>query len=193
VPFKEDSSDLVLGPTNRGRWSYACSKAIDEFLALAYHREKRLPVVVVRFFNTVGPRQIGRYGMVIPTFVRQALMGEPLTVYGDGSQRRSFTNVADAVEAVIQLSRAPEAVGEVVNVGNADEEVTMLELAQLVKELTGSGSEIVFVPYEQAYGHGFEDMARRLPDLSKARRLIGYAPKRGIRDTIGEVIRHMQA
>ena len=192
VPFREDS-DIVFGATTRGRWSYACSKAIDEFLALAYHREKQLPVVVLRFFNTVGPRQVGRYGMVIPTFVKQALLGQPITVYGDGTQRRSFTNVADAVAATVALARHPDAVSEVVNVGNAAEEISILDLARLVKEMTDSSSEIVLIPYDQAYVPGFEDMARRLPDLGKAERLVGYKPTRGIKETLAEVISHLQA
>ncbi len=176
VPFREDS-DLVLGPPSKGRWSYACSKAIDEFLALAYYKEKRLPVVVVRLFNTVGPRQTGRYGMVIPNFVRQALHGRPLTVFGDGSQTRCFTYVSDVVAALVQLAERPEAVGEVVNIGNDREEISILDLAQRVRARTGSTSEILFVPYSKAYEEGFEDMPRRVPDLTKVRRLVGYEPQ----------------
>jgi UDP-glucose 4-epimerase len=176
VPFREDG-DLVMGPTSKGRWSYACSKAIDEFLALAYHKEKRLPVVVVRLFNTVGPRQTGRYGMVIPNFVKQALLSHPLTVYGDGTQTRCFTYVSDVVGQLVTLAEAPAAVGEVWNVGNDQEEVTILELARRVKERTGSRSEIVLVPYDRAYEEGFEDMQRRVPDLSKIRALTGYEPQ----------------
>jgi UDP-glucose 4-epimerase len=175
VPFKEDA-DIVMGPTSKGRWSYACSKAIDEFLALAYHKEKRLPVVIVRLFNTVGPRQTGRYGMVIPNFVKQALLGHPLTVFGDGSQSRCFTYITDVVGALIKLAEHPGAVGEVVNVGNDHEEISILELARRVKERTGTRSEIVMVPYDRAYEEGFEDMQRRVPDLGKVRALIGYEP-----------------
>lgn len=186
VPFSEDS-DLVLGPTNKGRWSYACSKAIDEFLALAYWREKRLPVIVVRLFNTVGPRQTGRYGMVVPTFVRQALRGEPLTVFGDGTQSRCFGHVADVVSAIGDLFQHPAAIGEVFNIGN-DEETSIIELADRVKELAGSDSRVELVPYEQAYEAGFEDMPRRVPDLSKIKQLIGYAPQKSLDDIIQSVI-----
>src|SRR5215213_740036 len=159
VPFREDGP-LVMGPTTKGRWSYACSKAIDEFLALAYWRERSLPTVVVRLFNTVGPRQTGRYGMVIPSFVKQALEGRPITVYGDGTQTRCFAHVGDVVGALIKLMDHPEAVGQVFNIGS-DEEVTIAELARRVKALTGSASEIVLVPYAEAYEQGFEDMPRR--------------------------------
>jgi UDP-glucose 4-epimerase len=176
TPFREDG-DLVLGPTSKGRWSYACSKAIDEFLALAYHKEKRLPVVVARLFNTVGPRQTGRYGMVIPNFVKQALLGHPLTVYGDGTQRRCFSYVTDVVGQLIALAGEERAVGEVWNIGNDREEVTIRELAERVKARTGARSEIVLVPYDRAYEEGFEDMQRRVPDLSKIRGLTGYEPK----------------
>jgi UDP-glucose 4-epimerase len=174
VPFCEDD-DLVLGPTDKGRWSYAGSKIIDEFLALAYWKEKRVPTIVVRLFNTIGPRQTGQYGMVVPRFITQARQGEPITVYGDGSQRRCFTWVGDVVEAIISLSEHPGAVGEIFNLGSA-EEVTILELAHRVKDITESGSPIVFVPYEQAYAAGFEDMPRRVPSVEKAHRLIGYRP-----------------
>jgi UDP-glucose 4-epimerase len=176
VPFREDA-DLVLGATTKGRWSYACSKAIDEFLALAYFKEKRLPVVIVRLFNTVGPRQTGRYGMVVPNFVKQALLGHPITVFGDGSQSRCFTYVSDVVGALMKLADHPSAVGEVFNVGNDREEVTILDLARRVKERTGSKSEIELVPYEKAYEEGFEDMPRRVPDISKVKALVGYEPK----------------
>jgi UDP-glucose 4-epimerase len=176
VPFREDA-DLVLGPTHKGRWSYACSKAIDEFLALAYYKEKRLPVVVVRLFNTVGPRQTGRYGMVIPNLIKQALLGHPLTVFGDGQQSRCFTYVSDVVGVLLRLADHPGAVGEVFNVGNDREEVTIRDLAARVKARTGSKSEIVTVPYDQAYEEGFEDMRRRVPDLTKVRALVGYEPK----------------
>jgi UDP-glucose 4-epimerase len=176
VPFGEDA-DLVLGPTSKGRWSYACSKAIDEFLALAYHKEKRLPVVVFRLFNTVGPRQTGRYGMVIPNFVKAALAGRPLQVFGDGQQSRCFTYVSDVVGALLKLADDEAAVGQVFNIGNDREEITILELARRVKERTRSGSEITLLPYDQAYEEGFEDMQRRVPDLGKIRGLIGYEPK----------------
>ena len=174
VPFREDA-DLVMGPTFKHRWAYACSKAIDEFLALAYHRERQLPVIVVRLFNTVGPRQTGRYGMVIPTFVRQALAGEPITVYGDGQQTRSFTYVGDVVQALARLMEAPGAVGQVFNIGNV-EEISILALAERIKAMTASRSEIVLIPYELAYEEGFEDMPRRVPSLKKLEALISYAP-----------------
>jgi UDP-glucose 4-epimerase len=187
VPFREDA-DLVMGATSKGRWSYACSKAIDEFLALAYHKEKRLPVVVFRLFNTVGPRQTGRYGMVIPNFVKQCLLAHPLTVFGDGSQSRCFTYVSDVVDVLLKLADDPAAVGEVFNIGNDREEVTMLDLARRVKERTGSRSEIVMVPYDQAYEEGFEDMQRRVPDVSKLRRLTGYEPKVHLDEILDRVI-----
>jgi UDP-glucose 4-epimerase len=171
VPFREDD-DLVLGPPTRGRWSYACSKALDEFLALAYWREKGLPVVIVRLFNTVGPRQTGRYGMVVPNLARQALSGEPITVYGDGTQSRCFSFVGDVVRTLIALANHGEAVGEIFNVGS-DEEVTVGDLARKMKEMTRSFSPIVHVPYEVAYEKGFEDMQRRVPDLTKVRNLVG--------------------
>ena len=188
VPFSEDD-DLVLGATNKGRWAYACSKAIDEFLALAYWRERKLPVVVVRLFNTVGPRQTGQYGMVLPSFVKQALTGQPITVYGDGKQSRSFTYVGDVVGALTKLMDTPKAYGEVFNVGNG-KEISILELARLVKARTRSQSEIVFVPYEEAYDPGFEDMPRRVPDISKVQKLIGYAPTLDIGEIIDRVIEH---
>ena len=185
-PFLEDA-DLVMGPTTKGRWSYACSKAIDEFLALAYYKEKKLPVLIVRLFNTVGPKQTGQYGMVIPSFVKQALTGSPITVFGDGNQSRCFTDVADVVQALIDLAEHPEAVGEVFNIGSG-QEVTILELAQKVKELTGSQSEIVFVPYDEAYEEGFEDMQRRVPDISKVQKLTGYEPTFTLKQTLERVI-----
>jgi UDP-glucose 4-epimerase len=187
VPFREDS-DIVLGPTTKGRWSYACSKAIDEFLALAYHKEKRLPVVVVRLFNTVGPRQTGRYGMVVPNFVKQGLLGHPITVFGEGAQSRCFTYVTDVVGALVALADEPRAVGEVVNVGNDREEVTILDLARRIKARTGSRSEIVLVPYERAYEEGFEDMPRRVPDIGKARALVGYEPRVHLDQILDRVI-----
>ena len=189
VPFREDA-DLVMGPTNKGRWSYACSKAIDEFLALAYHKEKKLPVVVVRLFNTVGPRQTGRYGMVIPNFVKQALLGHPLTVFGDGTQTRCFTYVTDVVGALLALSTKDEAVGEVLNIGNDREEVRILDLAERVKARTRSRSQIALVPYDKAYEEGFEDMPRRVPDLSKVRALVGYEPKVHLDEILDRVVEY---
>src|SRR5262249_42366893 len=170
-----------MGPTPKHRWAYACSKAIDEFLALAYWKERKLPVVIVRFFNTVGPRQTGQYGMVIPNFVRQALAGEPITVFGDGTQSRSFTHVADGVDALMKLVIEPKAIGQVINIGNV-QEVTILQLAERVRELSGSKSVIKFIPYNEAYESGFEDMPRRVPALEKVRGLIGYAPRHGLDD-----------
>jgi len=189
VPFREDG-DLVMGASIMGRWSYACSKAIDEFLALAYHKERKLPVVVFRLFNTVGPRQTGRYGMVIPNFVRQAISGHPITVYGDGEQRRCFTDVSDVVWALLRLAESEEAVGQVINIGNDAREVSIMELARLVKAKTKSSSEIVLVPYAQAYEEGFEDMPRRIPDLTKIKKLIGYEPKIDLDGVLDRVIEH---
>ena len=189
VPFHEDA-DLVMGATTKGRWSYACSKAIDEFLALAYWKEKKLPVVVFRLFNTVGPRQTGRYGMVIPNFVKQALLGHPITVFGEGGQSRCFTYVSDVVGVLVRLAEEPRAVGQVLNVGNDHEEVTILDLAQRVKARTGSKSEIVRVPYDQAYEEGFEDMPRRVPDLTRLRALTGYEPKVHLDEILDKVIEY---
>jgi len=186
VPFSEDD-DLVMGATDKGRWSYACSKAMDEFLAIAYWKEKKVPTVIARLFNTVGPRQTGRYGMVIPNFVRQALKGEDITVYGDGSQSRCFAHVSDVVGALIRLIESQKAVGEVYNIGS-DREVTVLELAERVKSLTGSDSKTVFVPYDQAYEEGFEDMLRRVPDLSKIHKLIDYQPTFDLDEILESVI-----
>jgi len=186
VPFSEDA-DLVMGPTAKHRWAYACSKAIDEFLALAYHKEKKLPVIVARLFNTVGPRQTGRYGMVIPNFVRQAIAGEPITVHGDGTQTRSFTYVGDVVSGLIALSREPRAVGQVFNIGNP-EEISILDLAKRVRDAAGSRSEIVLIPYDQAYEAGFEDMPRRVPNISKIRNLVGYAPTMSLDEILTRVI-----
>jgi UDP-glucose 4-epimerase len=186
VPFREESS-LVIGATTKHRWAYACSKAIDEFLALAYYKERRLPIVVVRLFNTVGPRQTGRYGMVIPTFVQQALAGRPITVYGTGEQARSFTYVGDVVEALVRLVGEPRAIGNVYNIGHF-EEVRILDLAHRVRALTGSSSEIVLIPYDEAYEAGFEDMPRRVPDLRKIHDLIGYAPTLTLDDILRRVI-----
>jgi UDP-glucose 4-epimerase len=186
IPFQEDA-DMVLGPTTKGRWSYACSKAIDEFLALAYYKEKKLPVVIVRLFNTVGPRQTGRYGMVVPTFVQQALLNHPITIYGDGRQSRSFSHVRDVVRGLTGLSRHPDAVGQVFNIGN-NKEISIEALAQLIKKKTGSSSEFIYIPYDQAYEEGFEDMPRRVPDITKINRLIGFQPEAGIDEIIDSVI-----
>lgn len=190
-PFREED-DLVIGPTNKGRWSYACSKALDEFLAIAYYNEKNLPVVIARLFNTVGPRQTGRYGMVIPRFVQQALAGEPITVYGDGSQSRSFTYVDDVVRALIGLMDSDEATGAVFNIGHGAE-ITILDLARMIKEKTGSSSEIVFVPYDEAYKAGFEDMPRRVPDTTRIRELIGYEPTLDLPEILDRVIEFFQS
>jgi UDP-glucose 4-epimerase len=189
VPFREDA-DLVMGATSKGRWSYACSKAIDEFLALAYWKEKKLPVVVFRLFNTVGPRQTGRYGMVIPNFVKQALLGHPITVFGDGTQSRCFTYVSDVVGVLVRLAEDPRAVGQVFNIGNDHDEVTILDLAHRVKARTGSKSEIVIIPYDQAYEEGFEDMPRRVPYLSRLRALTGYEPRVHLDEILDRVIEY---
>jgi UDP-glucose 4-epimerase len=186
VPFNEET-DLVLGPTAKHRWAYACSKLIDEFLALAYWKERKLPVIIVRLFNTVGPRQTGQYGMVIPNFVRQALAGQPITVFGDGTQCRSFTYVGDVVGAIVALINEPAAIGQVFNIGNGTE-ISINGLAEKVKTLTGSSSEIVHIPYERAYEAGFEDMPRRVPDLTKLQKLIGYEPTVELDEILGKVI-----
>jgi UDP-glucose 4-epimerase len=185
VPFSEDD-DVLLGATCRPRWSYAASKMVDEFLGLAYHKESGLPVVLFRLFNTVGPRQIGRYGMVMPRFVGAALAGEPLTVYGDGTQSRCFCHVQDAVRAIIALSQEPAAAGRVFNVGST-EQITILDLARRILSLVGSSSDIVFVPYEQAYGEGFEDMQRRLPDIRRIQQLVGWTPEFTLDQTILDI------
>jgi UDP-glucose 4-epimerase len=191
VPFREDA-DLVMGATTRHRWAYACSKALDEFLALAYWKEQKQPVIVMRFFNTVGPRQTGQYGMVVPTFVRQALHNEPITVFGDGTQQRSFTYVGDVVEALLKLMVTPGAIGQVYNVGNT-EEVTIRQLAERIKAKTGSRSEIVLIPYDQAYEAGFEDMPRRVPDLTKINQAIGYVPRVKLDEIIERVVEEKRA
>jgi UDP-glucose 4-epimerase len=191
VPFHEDA-DLVLGPTSKGRWSYAASKALDEFLALSFWKEKKLPVVVARFFNTVGPRQTGRYGMVLPNFVRQALAGEPITVYGSGAQSRCFCDVRDCVRAVLLLVDGGKAIGEVVNIGST-EEVSIQRLAELVRERAGSHSQIVSVPYDQAYEPGFEDMPRRVPALEKLESITGFRPSIRLEEIIDEVIAYSRA
>ena len=190
VPFSEDA-DLVLGPTVKHRWAYACSKMIDEFLALAYWKERKLPVIIVRLFNTVGPRQTGQYGMVIPTLVRQALAGDPLTVFGDGTQSRSFTYVGDVVRAMVALINEPAAIGQVFNIGNG-KEISINSLADKVKALTGSSSAIVRIPYDQAYEAGFEDMPRRVPDISKLSALVGYAPTVELDEILTRVIEHFR-
>jgi UDP-glucose 4-epimerase len=186
-PAFSEEGDLVLGPTSRARWCYAASKIIDEFMAKAYFKERELPTVIVRLFNTIGPRQIGQYGMVVPRFVRQALLGEPITVFGDGTQKRAFTWVGDVVDAMTALIQHPRAYGEVFNVGGT-KEITIYELAALVKEMTGSRSEVKFVPYAQAYEAEFEDMPRRLPDISKVQRLIGYRPTLELPEMLERII-----
>lgn len=188
LPFREDG-DIVMGATDRGRWAYACSKALDEFLALAYYRERRLPTIVGRLFNTVGPRQTGRYGMVVPRLVRQALAEEPMTVFGSGGQRRCFCHVRDVVRALAQIPRREELYGEVVNIGST-EEVSIRELAERIRAATDSKSEIVTVDYSEAYGEGFEDMARRVPDIAKAERLLGWHPEASLDDILHDVITH---
>ncbi len=188
VPLREED-DCVLGPTVASRWSYACSKAIDEFLGLAYCRDKCVPVVIVRYFNTIGPRQTGRYGMVVPRFVQQALAGEPMTVYGDGEQTRSFTDVRDVVRATLALSMHPAAAGHVFNVGNGHE-VSINDLAYRIKKLTGSASPITHVPYEEAYERGFEEPRRRVPDVTKLRTTLGFAPAITLDDSLMSVIEY---
>lgn len=191
LPFREDA-DLVLGPPVKHRWGYAASKLIDEFMAIAYWKERGLPVVIVRLFNTVGARQSSRYGMVIPNFVRQALSGQPITVHGDGSQTRSFTSVSDVVWAMSALVEEPRAIGEVFNIGNGTE-TTIRDLACRVKAMTRSSSAISFVPYHQVFDRSFEDMPRRVPDISKIRRTIGFEPKVHLDEILAEVIEHLQA
>jgi UDP-glucose 4-epimerase len=186
IPFREDQ-DLQLGPTSHSRWAYACSKALDEWLALAYSAEKSVPVIIVRFFNTVGPRQTGRYGMVLPNFARQALAGEPITVYGTGDQSRCFGHVRDAVESVTRLIDTPAAINEVFNVGST-EEVTIRELAERVREAAESRSDIAFIPYGEAYAAGFEDMMRRVPDVSKLERVTGFRPRTPLAQIVADVV-----
>jgi nucleoside-diphosphate-sugar epimerase len=191
LPFLEDG-DLVLGATSQSRWSYACSKAIDEFLALAWHRQSGLPVTIARLFNTVGPRQSGRYGMVLPTFVGQALLGQPITVYGSGRQTRCFTHVADIVEGLIAIAHQDATIGEIYNLGSTSE-ITIHQLAQFVLAASGSHSPIVHVPYEQAYAPGFEDMQRRLPSIAKAHASFGFQPRRNLHQVLAEVIADLRA
>ncbi|HWH45290.1 MAG TPA: GDP-mannose 4,6-dehydratase [Thermoleophilaceae bacterium] len=188
LPFREDG-DLVMGPTVKGRWSYACSKALDEFLAIAYWKERKVPTVVVRLFNTVGPRQTGRYGMVIPSLVRQALAEQPLTVFGDGTQRRCFCHVKDVVRALCDLVEREDVYGEVFNVGSS-EEITIRGLAERVIETTGSSSAVSLIPYDEAYEEGFEDMERRIPDTTKIRELIGWETERPLETILADVIEH---
>jgi len=187
VPFSE-GDDSVFGSTKISRWSYGCTKALDEFLLFAYRKKKNLPSVIVRLFNTIGPRQTGRYGMVVPRFISQALSGKPITVYGDGSQSRSFTYISDVIDALTSLSRTESAVGEVFNVGSG-EEITMKELALIVKRLTKSSSEIVYIPYKDVYKEGFEDMKRRIPDISKIKSMIGYQPKISLEEGLKKIIK----
>ena len=190
VPFREDA-DLVLGATMMSRWSYAASKALDEFLALSYWRERKQPVIVVRLFNTVGPRQIGRYGMVLPNFVRQALDGKPITIFGTGRQSRCFCDVRDTIEAIQRLIDTDKAVGEVINIGS-DEEISIEGLAHVVKQRTKSDSPITYIPYDQAYEPGFEDMLRRVPSLEKLQRLAGFRPQTPLTEIVDRVVAHLQ-
>ncbi|MBA2461195.1 MAG: GDP-mannose 4,6-dehydratase [Actinobacteria bacterium] len=191
LPFREDG-DLLLGPTDTGRWSYACSKAIDEYLALAYWKERGLPAIVGRLFNTVGPRQTGRYGMVVPNFARQALAGQPITVYGDGTQQRCFCHVSDVVQALAALVQTEAAYGEVFNIGST-EEISIGELAVSIRDEANSESEIVTVPYDEAYGPGFEDMPRRIPNTEKIEYLLRWKPTRDLKQTIRDVLEHQRA
>ncbi|HZU99742.1 MAG TPA: NAD-dependent epimerase/dehydratase family protein [Planctomycetota bacterium] len=190
IPFREDA-DVIMGATEKRRWAYACGKALDEFLALAHFYETRLPVFIVRLFNTVGPRQSSQYGMVLPTFVEQALAGKPITVFGDGSQRRCFCSVSDVIDALVKIPRAQAAMGKVVNVGS-QEEVSIRGLAERVIALSGSRSTVEIVPYEKAYGAGFDDMARRVPDLTRAAELVGWRPRKGLDDIIRDVIQDVR-
>src|SRR5215216_557107 len=190
IPFREDE-DVVMGPTEKRRWAYACAKALDEFLALAHFYETHLPVFIVRLFNTVGPRQVSQYGMVLPSFVRQALEGKPITVYGDGNQQRCFCSVYDVVEGLIKLLGVPSATGKVVYLGS-QEEVSIRALAERVRDILCSSSEIVYIPYEEAYGPGFDDMRRRVPDLTRAKDLLGWEPKYSIDETIMQIAAHMR-
>jgi UDP-glucose 4-epimerase len=190
IPFREDG-DLVMGATSKGRWSYAASKALDEFLGLAYYREKKLPVIVSRFFNTIGPRQTGRYGMVVPNFVRQAMSGKPITVFGDGKQSRCFCHVGDVVQALLKLVASPKAVGEVFNIGST-EEISIEALASLVKQRVKSNSEIRYIPYDQAYEEGFEDMQRRVPSVEKIRKCIGWRATTPLDVTIDSIASYFE-
>ncbi len=191
IPFREDA-DLVLGPTTKGRWSYAASKALDEFLALSYWKEKNQPVIVVRFFNTVGPRQTGRYGMVLPNFVRQALEDAPITIYGSGQQSRCFCHVRDTVEALLRLTANERAIGEVINIGT-DQEISIEGLAHLVRQRTKSSSKLEYVPYDRAYEPGFEDMLRRMPSLQKLQSLTGFRPCIPLATIVDDVAEHFRS
>jgi UDP-glucose 4-epimerase len=191
IPFREDA-DVVMGATSKRRWAYACAKALDEFLALAHYHETNLPAHIVRLFNTVGPRQTGRYGMVIPSLMEQALSGLPMTVYGDGTQRRCFCSVHDVVEALLQFLDRPNTAGKVINIGS-QQEVSILQLAKRIKTITGSKSEIVLVPYDRAYGAGFDDMTRRMPDITRARQLLAWTPTRTLDDILIEVAEHLSS
>ena len=190
IPFKENG-DLVFGPTYKGRWSYACSKAIDEFLAIAYYKEKKLPIVIARLFNTVGPRQTGTYGMVIPTFIKQALLNHPITVFGDGKQSRCFAHVKDVIKGIIDLAHHPNAIGGIFNIGST-EEITIEKLAKLVKKITKSDSKVVYIPYDEAYEEGFEDMLKRAPNISKIQKLTDYKPTINIEGIIKNVIEYFR-
>ncbi len=190
IPFKEDD-DRVLGSTVHSRWSYSCSKAIDEFLGLAYYNENELPVILVRFFNTVGPRQTGQYGMVVPRFVRSALLNEPITVYGTGKQSRCFTHVSDVIDGITALMDEDKSVGQVYNIGS-QEEISIENLAQRAKEITGSSSEIKCISYDEAYGKGFDDMERRVPDLTRINNLVGYSPKISLEQILIDVRDHLK-
>ena len=190
LPFNEDD-DIILGPSKYSRWSYAASKLIDEFLGFSYYRQYNLPVVIVRLFNTVGPRQVGHYGMVIPRFVKQALNGDEITIYGTGKQSRCFCNVKDTIEALVALINNDDCFGQIFNIGSSNE-ITIEGLAKKIIELTGSNSKITYIPYEEAYSEGFEDMMRRVPDCSKIEQYIGWKPKINLDETIEQVIEHMQ-
>jgi UDP-glucose 4-epimerase len=190
VPFREED-DRLLGPTTKNRWSYSCSKAIDEFLGLAYFKERKLPIVIGRFFNTIGPRQTGQYGMVVPRFVKRALLGEPLLVYGDGEQSRCFTSVSDVVRAVVDLMKHTEALGEIFNIGSS-QEITINGLAERVLAVTGSKSEIRRIPYDEAYESGFEDMRRRVPDVSKLSHLTGYKPEVSLDEILRQIMEDLK-
>ena len=190
TPYSEND-DRLLGSTYITRWGYSCSKAVDEFLALAYYREKKLQVIILRCFNTVGPRQTGDYGMVIPIFVKQALLGHPLTVYGDGKQTRCFSDVSDVVDGMMKLMESDKTIGEIFNIGN-DEEISILDLAKKIKKMTNSKSPIEFIPYDKAYETGFEDMQRRLPDLTKINKFIGYKPKIKLNEMLQKIINYYE-
>lgn len=192
IPFSEED-DRVLGPTSKSRWSYSSSKAIDEFLSLAYHKEKNLQVLIVRLFNTVGPRQTGRYGMVIPRMIGQALKNEPITVYGTGEQVRCFTYVSDVITAFIGLANHPGAIGEIFNVGNNKASTSIKDLAFMIKKMTNSNSEVVFIPYSKAYEEGFEDMQIRVPDITKIKNLIDFQPKVGLEENLTRVIEYLKS